>query len=121
MGNYNGNSSAIGTASHAEKIHRYSGEGAKRSKYKCPYYNRKTKYCNKLGISCVGVTNVLCTGYPPKKKKSLVNRLVFDETLGVGMVMEELNFNDKTIFVVRYKNNDSRRKYFLKELQKKLI
>lgn len=121
MGNYNGNSSEIGTASHAEKIHRYSGKEAKRSKYKCPHYNRKTKYCNKLGVSCVGVTNVLCTSYPPKKEKSLVNRLVFDETLGVGMVMEELNFNDKTIFVVRYKNNDSRRKYFLKELQKKLI
>lgn len=56
----NFNSSSIGTGTHTIRASSGKSTGKRRSRYKCKNYERVTRDCKILRISCVGFSNVLC-------------------------------------------------------------
>ena len=125
MKKYTGNNSSIGTASHLE-LH-YSESKPKnpnrRLRKKCIYYHCTSKYCEKLGITCVGPSNALCKYYrepAPKKKGIVVGSLVNSPQYGVGMIMN-ITIYDSAYFEVKYHKNNIVRKYSSKEIKDILI
>ena len=127
MRRYRGNDSSIGTSTHLEKHHYKSSV---EEKCKCLYYDVKNKKCIKVGIHCAGPSHYLCAKYKPKKhqlehesgkKESFIGRIINDEKYGVGMIIEENVYKDRTVYVVKYRKGDLIRRYFIKEIREKIL
>ena len=125
MKKYSGNDSPMGTASHIEIHYPRNNHHSpnRKSRKKCIYYHSTSKYCGKLGITCVGPSNVLCKYYrepTPKKKGIVVGALVNSPQHGIGMVMNITTY-ESIYFEVKYHKNNIVRKYTLKEIKELLL
>ena len=126
MNRKNGNNSSIGTASHTEKHFPVAQNttSTRRSRNKCQQYEKETKMCRSLRITCVGPSNELCKDYTEHKKKATKQSviasgaIVNDPRHGVGMIMREFGTG---FYEVRFHRDDTIKKYNREEVKKILL
>ena len=125
------NAGLLGTGSHMEYHYQNNKSSAstRRSRYKCKYFNKKTKLCSKLTIGCVGPSNELCKYYCERGKQNsdcrqttpshtkLINQLVHFNRFGVGIIVAATP--EKCI--IKFKNSSASQEYPTKTVMKHLV
>lgn len=115
--NRSGNASGIGTATHPiKRFAKQKKSTQRRSRYRCVFYEPEARYCKKLQISCVGLSNEMCKYYRTEHLSSssiTEGMFVHDEMLGLGMIIS----SKYPVYRVKYVKHNREKLYNHKEIQ----